>query len=234
MTAVSSIDEPRMPPVSRRSVGTSSATWRRQKPCFRSRSARKPMSSTRSLMIASSVARSERARTAQIGQPPSRIASSRRTSTMRACRGSLAAAPSGGRSGADRAGSASGIGGTDRRCRPGRARTRRRRAAAARSRGARARSSGSTRVALGDRHLGASRSPSTAADVSSRLGQALAAPGGCDAEREQLASGGRAATRDDDAAAHRGRCARPRPTRARRRRARRDERVRRRPSPPAR
>ena len=66
-----SIDEPRMPPVSRRSVGTSSATWRRQNPCTRSSSARNPMSSTCSLMIESSVARSERARTAQTGQPPS-------------------------------------------------------------------------------------------------------------------------------------------------------------------
>ena len=80
-----SIEDPRIPPVSRRSVGTSSATWRRQNPCFRSRSARNPRSRTRSLMIASIVAFSERARTAQIGQPPRRIASSRRTSTMSAC-----------------------------------------------------------------------------------------------------------------------------------------------------
>ena len=69
MTALSSIDEPRIPPVTRRSVGTSSATCRRQKPCFRSRSARKPMSRTRSLMIASIIAFSDLARTAQIGQP---------------------------------------------------------------------------------------------------------------------------------------------------------------------
>lgn len=69
-------------PVSRRSIGRSSATWRRQNPCLRSSSARKPMSSPRSLMIASRVARSDLARTAHTGQPPRRIASRRRISTM--------------------------------------------------------------------------------------------------------------------------------------------------------
>ena len=60
------IDEPRMPD-DRRSATMSSAACRRQKPWSRSRPSRKPRSSTRSAMIESSIARSARARTTQIG-----------------------------------------------------------------------------------------------------------------------------------------------------------------------
>ena len=52
--------------------GPARATWRRQKPWVRSSDSRNGMSSTRSAMIESSIARSERARTAQTGQPPER------------------------------------------------------------------------------------------------------------------------------------------------------------------
>ncbi len=87
-TAASSSEAPSVPPLSRRSVATSSATWRRQKPSVRSRPARNPRSSTRSLMIASRMPRSARARTVHTGQPPARIASSRRVSTRSRADGS--------------------------------------------------------------------------------------------------------------------------------------------------
>ena len=66
MIAPNRIDEPRLPDAWRL-ASSSSAECRRQNPCSRSSPSRNPMSSTRSAMIASRVARSDRARTAQIG-----------------------------------------------------------------------------------------------------------------------------------------------------------------------
>ena len=160
------------------------------------------MSRTRSLMIASIVAFSDRARTVQIGQRPSFIASSSRTSTMSVACGSLTDPAPGGaaRTRRDR----ERVRGADRSGRVARGRTRHRRAGAGRCRGAADPIERLERVAFGDGHLGRSADrparPASHVGGEELPGDPAPAPGGCDPDGERCSSGPVPSGRCDSAA----------------------------------